>query len=260
MKSIFRQSLLPAAFLCLAVVPAHAAATINWGTPYDSVLLDSAGQVLNPNIYTFELGSFVSGFTPLASNILDWRANWRVFDVGSFSLLKNEYDEHDNLIPAATPAEAHFMYVTGTAELNQNGTSASVKSGVSTGFDFLGLDAYIWGYNQTTYTDGLEWVLVRSTEWKFPSAEQIDPDNCCPLTLPLNWSTSDLRYQSGLDNLTDIAVFGSQNGPLANGLGERSVTPALGSYELQTFTIPEPATAVVGLLLAAGILRRQRKG
>ena len=262
MKSIFRTSLLPMALFCLAVIPARAASTINWGTPYDSVLLDSKGNFLDPALYTFELGAFVSGFTPQQSNLLDWRANWQVFDVGNFSIFDSEF----NVVTNANAAS--YGYITGTAELNANGTSASQKTGVSSSFDFRGLDAFVWGYNQTSYSDGLEWVLLRSSQWTFPSGGQLDPDNCCPLTLPLDWSSSDLSYQGfNHDTGTDVAAFGSHTGPDANGLGERSFIPGtseggaldLNAYEFQTFTIPEPATAVVGLLLAAGILRRQRK-
>lgn len=263
MKSIFRTSLIPVALLCLAVTPARAASTINWGTPYDSVLLDSKGNFLDPALYQFELGAFVSGFTPQQSNLLDWRANWRVFDVGSFSI----FDDQFNVISDSSIAS--YGYITGTAEINSNGTSASQKSGVSSEFDFRGLDAFVWGYNQTSYSDGLEWVLLRSSQWTFPGGGEVDPDNCCPLTLPLDWSSTDLRYEGFNHVSTDVAAFGSHTGPDANGLGERSFIPGqsgeggaleINAYEFQTFTIPEPATAVVGLLLAAGILRRQRKG
>jgi hypothetical protein len=260
MKSTLRKCLLLAPLAALALAEARAAATINWGSPITSVFRDSQGNILDPSIYRFELGAFTASFTPSSSNISLWRDNWRVFDVADYRVY--DFVDPDLVLLDHTLegelAKADFGSFSGAAELLADGTSGSLKSGVSTGFDFSGLNAYIWGYNTATYDSNLEWVIVRDETWTFPVNENMDPDNCCPLTLAIDWSLSDLTYttdEAQIQN-NDTALYGSQGGSLANGLGE--FTTQSESFTLQTFTIPEPSSALVCLLLAAGLLRRQK--
>ena len=254
MKSTLRKCLLFAPLATLALVEARAAATINWGSPVTSVFRDSQGNVLDPSIYRFELGAFTASFTPTSSNISLWRDNWRVFDVADYQIYDSAFDVIESGVDGAV-----YGSFSGAAELLADGTSGSLKDGVSTGFDFSGLDAYVWGYNTATYDSNLEWVIVRDTSWVFPINENMDPDNCCPLTLAIDWSLSDLNYSTHEAEIlnNDTALFGSQGGDLANGLGEFSTQSE--PYTLQTFTIPESSTALVGLLLGGLVLRRYRK-
>ena len=254
MKSTLRNCLLVAPLAALTLAQARAAATINWGSPITSVFRDSQGNILDPSIYRFELGAFTASFTPTSSNISLWRDNWRVFDVADYQI----YDSAFEVIESGV-AGAVYGSFSGAAELLANGTSGSSQTGVSTGFDFSGLNAYIWGFNTDTYSSNLEWVIVRDSSWVFPTNENMDPDNCCPLTLALDWSLSDLYYTSDQAQIqdNDTPLFGSQGGSSANGLGEFSSQNE--SFTLQTFTIPEPSTTIVGLLLGAMMLRRSRK-
>jgi hypothetical protein len=55
------------------------AQTLNWGNEVFGDLTDSEGAALD-NTFVFELGSFVDGFVPTASNVEHWVLNWEVFD------------------------------------------------------------------------------------------------------------------------------------------------------------------------------------
>ena len=217
------QSLIAAAAILLwGMAPARAILIIEWGTPIFSELYDSYGNELDDS-YTWELGAFDPSFTPTSSNVELWAANWLVFDQAAYN--------------------AGIGYVAGNVIMNNDGTSTSSYADPS-GYDFQGLDAYIWGYNNKTYQYGLEWVIFRAEDWTFPV---IPPDD--PPTLEVEWSISDLIE-------SDVPLWGSQLGVI--GLGYAS-NP--GIYDLQTYTIvPEPTGIAVGvLLLGAAGFHRWRK-
>lgn len=211
------------AVVCLAV-PARAEVVFNWGSPVYSTFRDSFGNELDAN-YTFELGVFDPSFTPGAGNVTSWAANWKVFDQANFNVFAETFAS--------------------TVDMLDNGTSSSLFA--EPGYDFRGLDAYVWGYNAKSYVDTLEWVWFRAPSWVFPVSVTPGP----PIT-PTDWSISDLVAG-------DIPLWGAQS--TAIGLGYAS---APGVYDLQLYTlnigpepIPEPSTiSVAALLLAFAVWRR----
>lgn len=215
------------AALFLAVAPSRAEVAFNWGSPVFSTFRDSYGNPLDAG-YTFQLGAFDPSFTPTAGNVTLWSANWKVFDQAGFN------------VPAET--------FSNTANMLDDGTSSSAFA--TAGYDFRGLDAYIWGYKDAgVYGDGMEWVWFRAPAWTFPTTFAPGP----PVT-PTEWSTSDLIAG-------DVPLWGRQS--TAVGLGYASAPGTAGDYTLQTYTIPEPSTSVllVGAamaLFALGAWRRRK--
>ena len=227
--SLFRVVAVVAAVFC-AAVPARAEVVFNWGSPVYSTFRDSYGNPLD-NTYTFQLGAFDPSFTPTAGNVTLWAANWKIFDQAGFN------------VP--------FEVFQSTADMLDDGTSTSAFA--TAGYDFRGLDAYVWGFkNPSTYGTGMEWVWFRAPSWTFPTTFDPGP----PIT-PTDWSTSDLVAG-------DVPLWGRQS--TAVGLGYASAPGTAGTYTLQTYTIepgpsaiPEPSTLAVGvLLLTLAFWRRWR--
>jgi len=209
------------AAVVLTVAPLRAEVLFDWGSEVYSELFDSYGNRLDAS-YTFELGAFDPSFTPTAGNITSWAANWKVFD--------------------STAINTTFDLFRSSAYMLDDGTSTSAFAD-PIGYDFRGLDAYIWGYNSKNYTQTLEWVWFRAPSWIFPASFTPGP----PLT-PTDWSISQLTAG-------DVPLFGRQG--TAVGLGYASAPGVLGQYNLQTYTlestqvIPEPSTIFIAVLLAA---------
>src|SRR6188768_3455574 len=61
--------------------------TINWGSEFGSVNLESDGITPISDAFTIQLGAFDPGFIPSGANVDLWAANWNVFD----QLLPNEH-------------------------------------------------------------------------------------------------------------------------------------------------------------------------
>jgi len=220
MKSPLRSCFASSFFLALGV--SSQGQTIEWASPVGISIVDSGGATLDET-YIFELGAFVSPFVPDENNLVDWYANWRVFDRAEyFPDLKN---------------------FTGTANLLADGTSDSDDA--SAGFTFFGLDAYIWIRNDAEPAEPVfdnEWLLVRSDIWRFPE----EGEDCCPGG-KLEWAISDLSS-------TDRPLYGSQDGSV--GPGVRTDTNV---YDLQTHTfIPEPSSLLL-VSFGSGLLMRRRR-
>ena len=137
-----------------ALAPAGRAQTINWGSEAFSTLLGSNGSAIPQTGYTFELGTFATGFTPTDANILDWQSNWTSVDTAAYS-------EENGYFTAA---------LTLTAE------EAALKN----------RQAYFWIHNDFD-SAAQEWLLVSAANWVFP---EYNP-GCCGNSLPAAWSVSD---------------------------------------------------------------------
>ena len=229
--SIRRVLAVAAAVLC-AAVPSRAEVVFNWGSPVYSTFRDSFGNPLDAS-YTFQLGAFDPSFTPTAGNVSLWAANWKVFDQADFNV--------------------DFEFFQSTVDMLDDGTTTSASPNATLGYDFRGLDAYIWGFkNPSTYGVGMEWVWFRDPSWTFPTTFDPGP----PIT-PTDWSTSDLVAG-------DVPLWGRQS--TAVGLGYASAPGVAGTYTLQTYTlnlgpdpIPEPSTIFVAVLLLALAVWHRRK-
>ena len=224
--------------LSLLAAPLSSARTVGWSNEAFDPLYDSSGNALDSS-FRFEVGAFVTGFMPTASNMADWAANWRVFDLAF----------HDTA--AANPADGGwnvaFSFFAGSANHLTNGTSDSIYA--SAGHSFAqNTQAYLWVYNSKDFAFTSEWALVAdlsatgntADRWLFPNpADQISPS--------LIWALSD----------ADTAIIGGLNSGAVQGTGNYTSQPS--SYALQTYQVPEPGGALLigsaGLLL---MLRRRR--
>jgi len=211
-----------AAAVVMTIAPLRAEVLFDWGSEVYSELFDSYGNRLDAS-YKFELGAFDPSFTPTAGNITSWAANWKVFD--------------------STTINTTFDLFRSSAYMLDDGTSSSAFAHPD-GYDFRGLDAYIWGHNTKSYTQTLEWVWFRAPSWVFPTSVTPGP----PVT-PTDWSISQLTAG-------DVPLFGRQG--TAVGLGYASAPGVLGQYNLQTYTltagpagVPEPSTIFFAALLVA---------
>ena len=228
--TIFRRVFAVAIAVFCAAVPARAEVVFNWGSPVYSTFRDSYGNPLDAS-YTFQLGAFDPSFTPTAGNVALWETNWKVFDQADFNV--------------------DFETFGSTVDMLDDGTSTSAFA--EAGYDFRGLDAYIWGAKSpSTYGTGMEWVWFRAPSWIFPTTFDPGP----PIT-PTDWSTSDLVAG-------DVPLWGRQGS--AVGLGYASAPGVSGAYTLQTYTIntgpepiPEPSTILVAVLLLALAVWHRRK-
>lgn len=92
--------------------------------------------------YIFELGAFQSGFVPALTNASQWAANW--VPLGKAAFMPNATNE----------SASRFARI---AILDSNAAPFNV-----------GGSAYIWGYRSSG--GPAEWILLRSTNWAWPSA------------------------------------------------------------------------------------------
>ena len=153
MKAHLLRSLVVTAALAAA---AHAQ-TINWGSEVYSTLLGSNGAAMAQDGYTFELGTFSTGFTPADSNILEWQSNWTRAGEAAYRA-ENGY------------FTGSLVLTTSTLDLKQ---------------------AYLWIHNSFD-SAAQDWLLVTDSNWVFPA---YDP-SCCSAGLPLEWSVSDVDTEA----------------------------------------------------------------
>lgn len=226
------------AILCFAALvlstPAQTVNTnqLNWGSQEESLIVDSNGNRLPVDNFTFDLGSFIEGFTPDETNVSQWASNWRSFNQAIYSFVGEE---------RGVFASEYTMYDSGNFD-NEGGSSYG-------DFETLGIsrNAYIWVYNSQTPEPGTEWFLARSADWVFPMLADI----CCDNSNPIEWSMGDL-WDTGV-----VPVWGGQNGEQGSGV----VNNFQNGADLQTYTfIPEPSSVLLiafGGLMAA--MRRNRQ-
>jgi hypothetical protein len=217
--------------------PSAAASTINWGSLFNDLLYDSNGQPLDGS-FSFEIGSFGS-FIPTYENIELWSANWKVFDrvYDPTPLDPNDGDPEGWNVP-----EQFFV---GAAEHNVAGGSDSLDANPTDVFG-AGEIGYLWVFNSKTIVPSSEWALLgdfnsgpnTGNAWVFPSPAD-------PPGTSYEWKLED----------ADLALIGGVNNVQGN--GEFTVDP--GTYSLQTHVVPEPSSAVMLLLAAAGCGMRWRK-
>ncbi len=231
MKSAF---ILPVALLVLA--GSIQARTINWGSSFEDIIVDSAGTGLSA-VYTFELGSFGS-FIPDQSNLEQWAANWKPFDLAQS--------------PATwDPSNGFFSSSADVLDSPVSGTSSSTTIPASPVNVFgPGERGYIWAYNTKTLAVGTtEWALVTNDstdgnaadDWLFPSSADHS-------SIPLQWRLP----------IASHVVFGGLN----DVQGPGDYTPPTSSFALQTHTIsvvPEPSGALLVTLAGVAVSLRRRR-
>ncbi|RYD23530.1 MAG: PEP-CTERM sorting domain-containing protein [Verrucomicrobiaceae bacterium] len=196
------------------------AATVNWGGSLESGIATSTGGTVASSSFTFELGFFANSFIPTMENVDQWAANWKTFDVGG-------YNESEG-------------WITGTAQLNADGTSSSAAADL--GVNFSEMEAYVWVYNVTSTGFQAEWFLARNEAWVFPTASG---DECCDEGY-VQWSLGDL-------GTGDKPVIGAHGEVVGGGVAS---TP--GVYTIQTYAVPEPGSLWLMTLSLGACFRRRR--
>lgn len=231
MKSLLPIQALLALVLTLVCFPPKAeASTIFWGSFSNDILLDSAGNSLDGS-YRFEVGTFVTGFTPTVANIQLWEANWMVFDAAV---------DGDGWSPLD-------QFVNTSADHTASAGSSSPDADPADVFA-QGVLAYLWVFNSKDLgVAGTEWALLANYDTgtdAFPGAWEF-PDPNLPPGDSFDWQTRDL----------DAAIFGGVN----NTQGPGAHTPPPGAFTIQTHVVPEPGSLVLLGAAFAFTARRSRR-
>ncbi len=197
---------------------AASAQTLNWGNAVFDVSLDSDGNSIDDATFTFELGTFSSGFVPTEFNTGQWASEWTTLDSTSYN-------------DAAEFFSASYTIDVGDASL-------------------AGEQAYIWVYNNMIGDETSEWAVITDDssgdEWVVPT--YIDPGAGGPPPGTFDWrvSTATTSLWGGLNN---TAGPGEQQVVPSN--------YALQTFTFSA-PIPEPSSAVFLSVAALGLLRRRR--
>ena len=124
--------------------------SISWYSPIPVANLTSTDQQMAGAVQ-FQLGVFVNGFTPTASNIADWAKSW----VSAQSTTYN---------PTTRVFDGMFTVTSNAAPFTK------------------GAKAYIWHRTSSSTHD--EWILFRKSDWTWPGTDNLSP-------FPLVWNTAD---------------------------------------------------------------------
>lgn len=173
----------------LLALPA-AGSGVNWGSPFFDnsngfSMIDSHGNLLD-DTFTFEMGTFVTGFTPTALNFDQWGANWKLLELANTANGKWNYND-----------STFGPYVSGAFSFDTGGT----VNGLAGSSTFLtGEQAYMW------VRSGNEWALVTD------SVPGTKPDDIWQLPNPADSFATPLSWDLGT---ASTAVFGTvNNGPI----------------------------------------------
>jgi len=174
--------------IALILLAAARAETVNWFSDRGRVNLDSTGAPMDGG-FQFQLGAFKDGFEPTASNAAQWTAKWMAGGSGSY-------------ISASGAFDAQFELESNAAPFTVNGK------------------AWIWGFRNTA--TGSEWILFRSSDWKWPAVSPINP--------PVQWNVAEATevvigaiHQSGSPFLMQSAAVSSYGQWAATALAGQSL-------------------------------------
>ena len=141
----------------------------SWSSGDGDNFLMANGVTLMDSTFTFELGGFLSGFTPTVANLSLWESNWVVFDSAVYN---------DGWNP-----DLGISNYASTANAIAAGGSNITSSDTGNPFT-VGQRAYIWTYNSKTISPTAEWSLITNTTWTYPVADPLNPN-------PLEWTLAD---------------------------------------------------------------------
>jgi hypothetical protein len=220
--------------VCL-LLPAQSAsaASIAWGSSFESTLINSAGTPLDAS-FSFELGSFGS-FVPTMLNINDWSNHWKVFDRAFESDANGWGWEEDQ------------RFFVGFATHESNGTSSSAQATPAAVFN-EGERMYLWVYNSKDLVETSEWALITDfsanvtggADWLFP-----DPSISSSVTFDIQLSDADTAIIGGVNDL--------------RGAGDFSGGPTEFHLQTATLPIPEPSSALLLVLSSLLLTNRRRR-
>lgn len=132
--------------LTLAMITWSQAQTVNWGnTPGDTNLQSDGTSALDG--FHFELGTFTSGYDPLAHQPNVWGDDWITLDAAVYNSGAGYFSDR------------HMF----------------------TNDDYAGQQGYIFVYNDLTGTESSEWFMTTDASWIIPATGGGQP------ALPLEW-------------------------------------------------------------------------
>ena len=202
--------------------------TVFWGSLFNDNLYNSSGQPLD-STYSFEIGTFNSGFAPTYQNVDQWDANWHVIAI-TFSPDINGWNATD-------------QFFDGTVHFDASNFSDAAGADPAYAFN-QGDTAYLWTYNSKTIDPSSEWALVT-----YGAA----PGNTgFPWVIPNLTDTGSYNWNLGDANTAIVGGSNSVQGP-----GTYSANP--GVFSLQTAVVPEPGSAILLLAAAAAHLTRRMR-
>lgn len=167
----------------LAIGPVKGAG-VTWTSPFfDSLTMVDSHSNLLDDTFNFELGTFVSGFTPTALNFNQWASNWKLLEHADFG--NGKWVPND---PTFGP------YFTGDFSFSATGQVNGLTGSATFG---AGEQAYIWVRGNNN-----EWALVTD------NLAGSGPDDIWQLPNPVN--TTDFNLQWDLSS-ANTAIIGSVN-------------------------------------------------
>lgn len=201
------------------------AGTLNFYNQPGDVLLMSDGVTALDDQFKFELGTFISGFTPTGANITDWTANWKPFARAQ--------------APSVNGWNSAISYFNKSGLFQLNGQS---DQGLSADTFSQGELAYLWIYDDFAISPGGQWALLTNDSSDLNSAD--------------NWTIPDptdpFPYEYALSSALN-PVWGG----LHNVQGGGDFTAPLAAFTIQTHVVPEPSS--VFLVMLAGVVWRVRR-
>lgn len=221
-----RCAVMGSSFVLLGATILYADIDVGFSSVLDAINQQSDGSGMDTS-FTFELGSFNSGFTPTAGNTNLWQDNWNAAP-GSGGSASANYTQAPLPGPIA-PNTGHSNNFSGSVTLNTNASPFSTSD-----------QAYVWGYDDRGVSGTGEWLLITNPAWLFPAVVP-GPQIGGP------------QFDAG--DAGTVAVLGSVN-PEFSSAGD---DPHLQSESVFLRPVPEPSSAV---LIAGGIgmmlVRRRR--
>jgi hypothetical protein len=244
------------AFLLLGA-SALPAATVAWYNDEVDLLpmIQADGSYLD-NSFSFEMGTFVSGFDPNANAYATWQSNWRRLDVATAPATEgwnsvNPGDPGHDVLDTSQPAYNN-QYLDSQFSFNSNGTVQGLPGSATFA---AGEVTYLWVYNTQVIGSGTQWALIRDATPDFnpdpKSAAWVLPNPTNPDALEV-WSIEE----------ADLAVVGAVNNVgtgIARGAGNYS-NDLGGAFRVQTVLIPEPSSAMLALVSGLALQLRRKRG
>jgi len=133
------------------------------GEPSDPPIVHYQSNAITPipndGSFKFELGVFTSGFAPTAANTDQWLANWTPISDSSGNPMAAATADFKNI----SSIFGNFDGFNSTVDLTHNNPPLNV-----------GVQAYIWGYDNRSTTGSGQWILLtNSTTWILPDTDSL---------------------------------------------------------------------------------------